>query len=267
MEHSVGFGRRNFLGPLPQVSSYEELNAYLLQKCREDDSRTVSGQPATIGQMWQQEKPFLRPLPTYPYDCCRTVTVSLNRYSQVRVETNRYSVPVDDAQPQLTAKLYPFTVEIYRADRTEPIASHSRCYDRQQELLDPLHYLPLIRQRPGAIDHAKPLRRWREQWPAVYDELLDHLRQKWPDGRGVREFVNILYLHRQYSETAIATAVTAALSHQCAHLDGVRLWLTQQQRQEPSFPALTLAEKPQLQGVGEQPVRAEAYDVLWGGSQ
>jgi hypothetical protein len=59
----------------------------------------------------------------------------------------------------------------------------------------------------------------------------------------VREFVNILYLHREYSETAIATAVTAALSHQCAHtsaalstsLDGVRLWLTQQQRQESSL--------------------------------
>ncbi|NJN84767.1 MAG: hypothetical protein HC802_22415 [Caldilineaceae bacterium] len=267
VEHSVGFGRRNFMVPLPQVSNYEDLNAYLLHKCQEDDARIVSGQPATIGQRWQQEKSLLRPLPTYPYDCCRTVTASLNRYSQVQVETNRYSVPVDDAQPQLTAKLYPFTVEIYRSDRTEPIASHPRCYDRQQELLDPLHYLPLIRQRLGMVNGAGPLRRWRTQWPAVYDELLDYLRQKWPDGRGVREFVNILYLHREYSETAIATAVTAALSHRCAHLDGVRLWLTQQQRQEPSLPALTLAEKPQLQGVGEQPVRAEAYDVLWGGGK
>jgi hypothetical protein len=195
------------------------------------------------------------------------VTVSLNRYSQVQVETNRYSVPVDNAQPKLTVKLYPFTVEIYRSDQTEPLAIHDRSYDRHQEILDPLHYLSLIRQRPGAIDHAKPLRRWREQWPAVYDDLLAHLRQKWPDGRGAREFVNILYLHREYSETAIAAAVTAALAHRCAHLDGVKLWLTQQQRPELTFPALTLAEKPQLQGVGEQPVRAEAYDALWGGGQ
>lgn len=267
VEHSVGFGRRNYLVPLPEVSSYEELNTYLLQRCREDDARTVSGQPAAIGEMWQQEKPFLRPLPTHPYDYCRIVTVSLNRYSQVQVETNRYSVPVDRAQPKLTAKLYPFTVEIHRSDQTEPLAVHERSYDRHQEILDPLHYLPLIRQRPGAINHAKPLRRWREQWPAVYDDLLAHLRQKWPDGRGAREFVNILYLHRAYSETAIAAAVTAALAHQCAHLDGVKLWLTQQQRPEPQFPTLTLTEKPQLQGVGEQPVRAEAYDTLWSGER
>jgi hypothetical protein len=64
---------------------------------------------------------------------------------------------------------------------------------------------------------------------------------------------------------AIAQAVSAALAHHCAHLDGVRLWLTQQQRQEPAFPVLTLTEKPHLQGVGEQPVHLAAYDALWGG--
>lgn len=267
VEHSVGFGRRNFLVPPPAVSSFDELNNYLLQQCRADDNRTVSGQPATIGQMWRQEQPTLRPLPVHAYDCCRTTTVSLSRYSQVQLETNRYSVPVDQAQPQLTAKLYPFTVELYRSDQAEPLAVHPRCYERNQEIIDPLHYLTLIRQRPGAIDHAKPLRRWRETWPAVYDELLDHLRRKWPDGRGVREFVNILYLHRDHSEAALAQAITAALAHHCAHLDGVQLWLTQQQRVEPSFASLTLDGRPRLSGVGEQPLQAGAYDALLGGGR
>ncbi len=265
VEHSVGFGRRNYLVPLPEVESFEELNAYLRQRCEADDARTVAGQPAPIGHMWQEEKRFLRTLPAQPFDCCRRLTVSLNRYSQVQVDTNRYSVPVEVAVPRLTVKVYPFTVAIYRPDQSEPIASHARCDGRRQEILDPLHYLSLLRQRPGALEHAKPVRRWREQWPAVYDELLDHLRQKWPDGRGVREFVNILYLHRDHSEVAIAQAVSAALAHHCAHLDGVRLWLTQQQRQEPAFPVLTLTEKPHLQGVGEQPVHLAAYDALWGG--
>lgn len=265
VEHSVGFGRRRFLVPLPEVSSFEELNAYLLQKCLEDDARTVSGQPATIGVRWQEEKPFLRPLPNHAYDCCRTTTVSLNRYSQVQLETNRYSVPTDQAVKQLTAKLYPFTVEIYRSGDKAPIAAHSRCYDRHQEIIDPLHYLPLIRQRPGAIDHAKPLRRWREQWPPVYDELLAHLRQKWPDGRGAREFVNILYLHRGHSQEAMTQAIQAALAHHCAHLDGVQLWLTQLQRPEPTFAALNLGDQPKLNGVGKQPAPVGVYDALLGG--
>lgn len=265
VEHSVGFNRRNFLVPLPEVSSFAELNDYLLQKCLEDDARIVSGQPVAIGAMWQEEKPFLRPLPTHAYDCCRTTAVSLNRYSQVQLETNRYSVPADQAVKQLTAKLYPFTVEIYRSGDTAPIAIHHRCYDRQQEIIDPLHYLPLIRQRPGAIDHAKPLRRWREQWPPVYDELLAHLRQKWPDGRGAREFVNILYLHREHSQAAMEQAIEAALAHHCAHLDGVQLSLTQLQRPEPSFVSLNLTHQPRLNGVGEQTVVAGSYDALLGG--
>ncbi len=267
VEHSVGFGRRNFLVPLPEVSSYEELNDYLLQKCLEDDERTVRGQPATIGQMWQQEKPYLRPLPAHAYDCCRTTSVSLNRYSQVQLETNRYSVPTDQAHKQMTAKLYPFTVEIYRSGDTTPIAIHPRCYDRHQEIINPLHYLSLIRQRPGAIDHAKPLRRWREQWPPIYDELLAQLRHKWPEGRGVREFVNILYLHRQHSQDEMEQAITAALAHHGAHLDGVQLWLTQLKRAEPTFSTLNLSNQPRLHGVGEQRICVDLYDALLGGGE
>jgi hypothetical protein len=165
----------------------------------------------------------------------------------------------------LTAKLYPFTVEIYRSDEQSPIAIHPRSYDRQQEIIDPLHYLPLIRQRPGAIDHAKPLRRWRQQWPDVYDDLLAHLRQKWPDGRGAREFVSILYLHRNHTPQAMEQAIAAALAHHCAHLDGVQLWLTQQQRPEPTFTTLDLDHKPQLKGVGKQPTHVGIYDTLLGG--
>lgn len=265
VEHSVGFNRRNFLVPPPEVSSFEELNRYLWQKCLADDARTVSGQPDTIGQMWQQEKPFLRPLPTHPYDCCRIMAVALNRYSQIQVETNRYSVPTDQVSQQLTAKLYPFTVEIYRSGDTDPIATHPRCYDQHQEMIDPLHYLPLLRQRPGAIDHAKPLRRWRAHWPAVFETLLEHLRHKWPDGRGNREFVNILYLHREYSLTEMEQAVEAALAHHCAHLDGVKLWLTQLQRPDPAFATLELVDHPQLTTVGCQPVTAGVYNSLLGG--
>jgi len=215
--------------------------------------------------MWQEEQPALRPLPQHPYDCCRLVNVRLNRYSQIQVETNRYSVPTDASQSHMIAKLYPFTVEIYAANEPEPVAIHQRSYDRQQEIIDPLHYLPLIRQRPGAFDHAKPIRRWREQWPVVYEQLLAHLQQKWPDGRGIREFVQILYLHRDYPADQIETAITMALAHHCAHLDGVQLWLTQLQRPETTFPTLDLSHQPQLTDVGQQPVQTALYDSLVGG--
>lgn len=96
--------------------------------------------------------------------------------------------------------------------------------------------------------------------------MLSHLRHKWPDGRGAREFVNILYLHREHSLVVMEQAIEAALAHHCAHLDGVQLWLTQLQRPEPTFATLDLADQPQLNGIGEQPAPVGIYDALLGGA-
>jgi hypothetical protein len=123
------------------------------------------------------------------------------------------------------------------------------------------------------LDYTKPLRQWRASWPAVYETLLTHLRDKWPDGQGVREFIAILHLHRTYHRTEIEAAIEAALAHHCANADGVRLWLTQLQQPTLAFPTLDLQNHPRLLGVGQQSVQAGLYDVLlardgdvrWGG--
>lgn len=94
---------------------------------------------------------------------------------------------------------------------------------------------------------------------------MTHLRDKWPDGRGLREFIAILYLHRDYSQSELETAIQAALAHHCAHVDGIRLWLNQQQPPVVSFPTVDLTSLPRLVAVGQQPLQAGAYDVLLGG--
>ena len=84
---------------------------------------------------------------------------------------------------RLVIRAYPFHLEILHEERL--LARHPRCYDREQDVLDPLHYLPLLLERPGAFEHAKPIRRWRESWPPSYARLLSRLRTQWPDGQGV----------------------------------------------------------------------------------
>ncbi|MEZ4865675.1 MAG: IS21 family transposase [Caldilineaceae bacterium] len=266
VEHGVGYVRRQYLVPLPVVNSFAELNADLRKRCLADDARQVKGQPATIGAMWQTEQPHLRPLPAADYDCCRILEATLTPYSQVIVETNRYSVPVEQACARLVVKLYPFQVEIYRLDQPTVLAIHERCYDREQDVFDPLHYLPLLQQRPGAFEYAKPLRQWRSQWPPVYETLVAHLRQQWPDGRGVREFVTILQLHQHHPADLVEQAITEALAHHCAHADGVRLCLNQLLTPAPATITLDLQSRPQLLGVGEQPVNLAQYDSLVGGA-
>jgi transposase len=157
VEHEVGYARRNFLVPLPEVESFAELNAYLLACCLAEDARRVAGQPRIIGEMWAEEQPCLLPLPGYDLPCCETREVTLTPYGQVVFETNRYSVPVEQAYPKLSLRAYPFEVEILH--RGEMLARHPRCYERNQDILDPLHYLPLLVQRPGAFEHAQTIRR------------------------------------------------------------------------------------------------------------
>ncbi|HLW00382.1 MAG TPA: IS21 family transposase [Ktedonobacterales bacterium] len=260
VESGVGFSRRNFLVPIPEVASFEELNRALLEQCLKDDQRQVHRQATTIGQAWEYERSFLRPLPPFDYDCCQIVRVRLTPYSQATFETNRYSVPVNHTRREVTIKAYPFTLEIL--DGTTLLARHPRCYEREQDLFDPLHYLPLLEQRPGAFDYAKPLRQWRQGWPESYHRMLRVLRESWPEGRGVQEFVRILKLHQEHPAPLVEQAIEQALSYGSVHLDGVLHCLHQLMTPEVVPPPTGEGEHSPFPEVGNQPIDLSRYELL-----
>ncbi|MCP4684417.1 MAG: IS21 family transposase [bacterium] len=263
VEKGVGFGRRNFLVPIPQVASFTALNDHLLAACLADDERHVDRQEMSIGEAWKQEQPHLLPLPQKDFECCVNKPAVLNGFGQVEFETNRYSVPAEKSYRDLVIKAYPFRIDILHL--REVIASHPRCYERKQDILEPLHYLSLLEQRPGAFDHAKPIRRWRGSWSPVYERLLLQLRKKWPDGRGVREFIRVLTLHREHSADLVAQAVTQALEYGCAHFDGIQLCLRQLTNPELPVSPMDLVSWPELMAVGIQEPDLACYDQLLGG--
>jgi hypothetical protein len=168
---------------------------------------------------------------------------------------------------EMRVKLYPFEIKIYRPDEPEAVAVHPRCYGHQQDILEPLHYLPLLAQRPGALNHAKPIRQWRSSWPEVYEQLLSELQRRQPDGAGVRQFIQVLQLHQHHPAELVEQAVTQALKHHCPHLDGVQLCLRQLMQPEPTPVTLDLSDHPKLVTVGQQPLRLEHYDHLLKGGQ
>jgi len=265
VEHDVGYARRNFLVPLLEVATFDALNAHLLAGCQKEDQRTVDRQSQTIGQMWEAERAQLRALPEHAFVCCVTRPVTLNGYSQVEFETNRYSVPVDAAYRQLALRAYPFQIEILHQDQV--VARHPRSYGCKIDVCDPLHFLPLLEQRPGAFEHAKPLRQWRTQWPPVYEQLLAHLRGHQPEGEAIPEFVRILGLQRDYPPTLLEQAITTALAQGGAHLEGLRLRLRQLQQIDVPIPPLDLSSRPQLAALGQTPVNLRQYDTLLEGGR
>src|SRR5229473_3324073 len=202
---------------------------------------------------------------TYPgptSDCCEMVTVRLTPYSQATFETNRYSVPVAKARREVTIKAYPFQVEI-SDEKGNLLAHHPRSYGKEQDIFDPLHYLPLLEQRPGAFDYAKPMKQWRKDWPESYHRMLQVLREKWPEGgRGVQEFVRVLRLHEDYPAHLVQQAIEQALAYGCPHLDGVLHCLHQLVEPSVALPSLDLTNHPHLQAVGHQPINLRQYEQL-----
>jgi hypothetical protein len=259
VESAVGYARRNFLVPMPEVADFDTLNQLLLTACQEDDLRRVERNGQTIGERWQAELPCLHPLPKHAFACCTSREVTLNGYGLVSLETNRYSVPADKARKELTLRAYPFHIEILADNQV--IATHKRSYDRQQDVLEPLHYLSLVEQRPGAFEHAQPIRQWRASWPPVYESMLAALRrQQMSESQAVRIFIQILRLHQDYSPEPVAAAVEQALDEGLISLSGVRFCLNRILDPTPMVAPLDLSTRPHLAAIGRQAAPLTRYD-------
>jgi transposase len=218
VESLVGYVRRNVLVPVPEVATWEELNALLYARCVAEDGRPASGRAGTIGALWAAERAHLWPLQRHAYPCSRTLPVRATRQALVTFERNRYSVPTRYGGERLLLRASAWEVEITDGQRV--VARHPRLYGRDGEQLDPLHYLRVLERKPGAFDLARPIRRWAERWPPIYHRYLAALRQARPDG-ATREFVRILQLHVRYEADVVATALGRAFALSCWSADGV----------------------------------------------
>jgi transposase len=268
VEQGIGYTRRQFMVPLPDATSFADLNRQLLVRALQEDDRHVAREQQTIGEAWEQERDHLLPLPSSDYECCEMTTVRVTPYSQATFQTNRYSLPVDRACKTVTLKAYPFTIEIW--DGADLLASHPRCYEREQDVFDPHHYLPLLLKKPGAFDFAKPIKQWKADWPVSYHQMLQILRETWPGGQGVQEFVRVLMLHQRYPAELVERAIEQALAYGCVHLDGVTSCLTREREaaDRPATPeaqatnAVERALRPDLAAIGNQPVDLSRYEQL-----
>ena len=70
VEGLVGYARRNYLVPLPEVPSFAALNAYLEQRCLARLDDRLRGHTQSIGERLERDLDALQPLPASPYDPC-----------------------------------------------------------------------------------------------------------------------------------------------------------------------------------------------------
>ena len=156
VEGLVGYARRNFLVPIPSFESFDALNACLERRCMERMDAQLRGHSETIGQRMERDLDALLSLPPVAYDACGKQAGRVSSLSLVRYRTNDYSVPVAYGHRDVLVRGYVDRVVI--SCGSEVIARHPRSYERDDFVFDPIHYLPLLERKTGALDQAAPCR-------------------------------------------------------------------------------------------------------------
>src|SRR5690349_10395653 len=158
VEGLVGYARRNYLVPLPEVPSFAALNAHLEQRCLARLDNRLRGHTQSIGERLERDLDALQPRPASPYDPCDRRPARVSSLSLVRYDRNDYSVPTAYGHRPVLVRGY--VEEVVIACGAEIIAHHPRSYEREDFIFEPRHYLALLEHKIGALDQAAPLQGW-----------------------------------------------------------------------------------------------------------
>jgi hypothetical protein len=195
------------------------------------------------------------PLPKQPFEARRIEQASADSQSLVRFDTNSYSVPVRYAHRQITVVATVEEVRLVYEDRL--IARHRRCWQKEQYIFEPVHYLALLERKPGGFDHARPLENW--QLPECFALLRRRLEAE-HGGPGTRKFIRVLRLLEWYSLAELTDAVEYALDIGIVDPDSIRVVV--EHRSTAPVELFSLDGRPELARVQVEPTDVSAYQSL-----
>ena len=254
VEALIKYVRQNFFVPVLHVKDFQELNAILRQRCKDDLARRVRGQKATKAELLEQDRAAFRSLPMKWFDACRVRSTSADSEALVRFDTNDYSVPVEYAHHPVVVRAYANQVVI--AHKHQIVACHQRCWDREQQVFDPLHYLPLLERKPHSLDHGRPFEQL--ELPDCFDTLRRRLEDEREDG--AREYVRVLRLLEQHPLPDLTAAIEQALRMGGHGRDEVAQYLAPPEPWE--LTTFQLDDRPHLRQVKVQCADVRAYNGL-----
>jgi transposase len=258
VEGLVKYSRANFLTPVPHAASFEALNAMLEERCRARQNERAGRHEQTIGERLEADKAALRDLPATPFEPCHKYATKASSMALVRYRMNDYSVPTAYGFRDVLVKGFVDKVAILCG--AVEIARHPRVYGRGQFVFDPMHYLALLEQKPGALDQAAPLQNW------ILPESLQHLRRLLEarmGNRGKREFIQVLRLMQVFSEVIVAAAALDAIRLGAIGFDAVKQLVIAKVERRPAN--LDLGDYPYLPVASVKTTLAADYMALVSG--
>ncbi len=193
------------------------MNARLEDRCLKRHDDILRGHTEPIGDRLMRDLDALMALPSTPCDACDKVSTRASSISMVRYRNNDYSVPVAYAHHEIQVRGHVHEVVI--GCGAEAIARHRRSYEKADMVFDPMHYLPLLEQKVGALDQAAPLQGW--DLPAEF-ATLHRLLEARMGKKGKREYVQVLRLLETFEMVHVYGAIKQALDLGALGYDAVK---------------------------------------------
>ena len=258
VEGLVGWARRTFMVPLPRFASWQDFNLWLEAQCRKRQAEILRGHAEPIGARLTRDLAAMADLPAVPFDACEQATGRVSSQALVRYKTNDYSVPVAYGHRDVWIRGY--VGEVVIGCGGEIVARHPRCYDREDMIFDPVHYLPLLEKKIGALDQAAPLAGWN--LPPEF-QTLRRLMEARMIRAGRREYVQVLRLLETFDLDDLHAAVKAALRMGAVGFDAVKHLVLCRVEKRP--PKLDLDVYPYLPRATVARTSAASYMCLVAG--
>src|SRR5438874_3462214 len=159
VENQVGVVRERFFTPRLRVTSYEELNAWLLDRCvaYAKAHKHPELTDLTVWQAFEAERPQLVPI-SGPFDGFHATQASISKTCLVRFDNNKYSVGSRAVGRPVELQAYAERIVI-RQDGMN-VSGHRRRFGRGAAIYDPWHYVPVLARKPGALRNGAPFKAW-----------------------------------------------------------------------------------------------------------
>jgi transposase len=186
VENQVGLVRERFFTPRPRFKSYDELNAWLTDRCvAYAKAHPHPERPEqTVWEVFEAERLSLLPY-RGRFDGFSALPASVSKTCLVRFDHNKYSVNASAVGRPVDIHAYADRVVIRQNGRV--VAEHARCFGRGETIYDPWHYVPVLARKPGALRNGAPFRDW------VLPAALERVRRKLAGSDdGDRQMVAIL---------------------------------------------------------------------------
>lgn len=223
VEGQIGWFRRNHLVPIPEVGSLDELNAMVDAWDEADDTRRIGSRARTVGEHFATEQPLLAPLPNEPFETGRWFTPRVDRYAQIRVRMNKYSVPARMVGRQARVLLNASDLIVF--DGKTEIARHERLMTKGSTRVDLDHYLEVLLRKPGALPGATALEQAQAsgRFTPIHDAWWAAACKAHGDADGTRALIEVLMLHRNLPHQHVVAGLATALRAGALTADAVAL--------------------------------------------